>query len=138
MTIFYYFQDASLLYVVTPYSNITFNWSSSFKEIIGGLFEFRLDVLHLLGSLCMLPEIMDPVTKVLFKLLFLPLLWFILLFLSVGPCLKYKKPRMEDGKYENETSGRTVKSTHPKSNIDHIEGEKEDETRLQNKKMKTE
>ncbi len=89
INIFYYFQDSALLYVKTPFSQSDKPTVSSIKEIIAGLFEFRLDVLHLGKDICIFPGL-NTVQKTVLKTLFMPLMWFtIIIIYEVASCLKH-------------------------------------------------
>ncbi len=86
ITVFYYFQDVSLLNVTTPYMNSETDIISSLKVIIAGLFEMRFTVFHLVKDVCVLPGI-SVAQKIFLKSLFSPLIWFTSLILhSVANC----------------------------------------------------
>ncbi len=90
VNIFYYFQDAALLLIITPYSQPETSTVSSMKEIIAGLFEFRLDLLHLGEDICVFPGL-NVAKKIALKTLFFPLMWVIILTLyGIASCLKNK------------------------------------------------
>ncbi len=76
--LFYYFQDSSLLSVVTPYIIPNISVTNKMKEIIIGLFEFRLDIFYLDTDICMFPGI-DAVGKTALQTMFFPLMWLITL-----------------------------------------------------------
>ena len=77
--LFYYFQDASLVKFQPVYEEPGPLWEKTAKQIIGGIFKFRLDVLHLAKSVCVLPG-MHPFSKVLLNLAFVP---FVLTVITV-------------------------------------------------------
>ncbi len=72
ITLFYYFQDSDILHVSTPYDNIKEGYMQSLQEITAGLFDFRLDIFHLVGDQCVIANL-SKVEKEMLKLLFLPL-----------------------------------------------------------------
>ncbi len=72
--LFYYFQDSSLLQVNTPYIKDDTSLMKSIREIVSGLFDFKLNILHLLNDICIITG-MTTVQKYFFKLLFIPVLW---------------------------------------------------------------
>lgn len=75
--LFYYFQDATLLHVETSYVTTDSGLSGTIKEILGGLFKFRLDLFYLADESCSFPGL-TPSTKLIFKILFVPLVLGIL------------------------------------------------------------
>ena len=76
--LFYYFQDAAIIEFTPIYAKSESELIKTAKKIIGGLFKFRLDVLHLAKSVCSFPDLL-PVGKVFLKLSFLTLLFVILI-----------------------------------------------------------
>ncbi len=80
--LFYYFQDATLMYISTPYVIHKRQWEVSTRTIIGGIFKFRLDLFHLANNICVFVG-MRPTSKLMIKLLFLP---FILGVLALVYC----------------------------------------------------
>ena len=77
--LFYYFQDATIVHINTIYVNGDTALLNSLKQVIGGIFKFRLDVLHFANAVCAVPGL-TPAVKVVFKLFFVPLVLGILLF----------------------------------------------------------
>ncbi len=87
VNLFYYFQDSSLIYIMTPYSHSDTSTVSSMKEIIAGLLEFRLHILHLGKDICIFPGL-SAAKKIALKTLFFPLIWIILFTIyGVASCL---------------------------------------------------
>ena len=84
--LFYYFQDASIVRINTIYGSSDSAVVNSIKEIIGGIFKFRLD---LAKTVCAVPGL-SPSTKVVFKLLFVPLVLGILI-VTYAVSLFFKK-----------------------------------------------
>ena len=80
INLFYYFQDSALLSVITPYSISDTSSITSLKEIVAGLFEFRLDVLHLGKDICVIPGL-SVVGKTILKTSFFPLIWLTILII---------------------------------------------------------
>ncbi len=76
--LFYYFQDAALLHIVTPYISSNVSVTNSVQEIIAGLFEFRLDIFHLGEDICMFPGL-GTVGKTTLKTIFFPVIWMTIL-----------------------------------------------------------
>ena len=87
--LFYYFQDASIVRINTIYGSSDSAVVNSIKEIIGGIFKFRLDLLHLAKTVCAVPGL-SPSTKVVFKLSFVPLVLGILI-VTYAVSLFFKK-----------------------------------------------
>ena len=75
--LFYYFQDASIVRISTIYFSSESAVVSSIKKVIGGVFKFRLDLLHLSKTVCGVPGL-TPSAKIMFKLSFVPLVLGIL------------------------------------------------------------
>ncbi len=75
--LFYYFQDASLVKFQPVYQDPEPTWEKTLRQILGGIFKFRLDVLHLAKSICVFPGTL-PFDKVLVKLLFSPFVLIII------------------------------------------------------------
>ena len=69
--LFYYFQDAAIVYFTPIYAQAADPIVVMIKEFLGGLFKFQLDILVFAGNICPFPGL-NPVTKVWFKLLFVP------------------------------------------------------------------
>ncbi len=90
--LFYYFQDAALVHTKTVYvvtNNTVFN---NIKTIVGGIFKFRLDVLHLANTVCTVVGLL-PAEKIIFKLLFVPLLLLMLVTVYVTSLIAEKRVR---------------------------------------------
>ena len=71
--IFYYFQDAAIVHFKPVYSKPTAPIVIKLKKFVGSLFKFQFDPLMFAENLCPLTGL-NPVTKVLFKLLSIPFL----------------------------------------------------------------
>ena len=82
--LFYYFQDASIIQVTTPYEPPEDFEIKTLKKVIGGLFSFQLHVLHLADSVCVFQGT-TPEIKIVIKLLFIPTI-FVFLSLTYGIC----------------------------------------------------
>ena len=67
--LFYYFQDAALVHIDTVYLNRDTSMKGTLKEIMGGLFQFRLDLFSLLDDICAMPDF-TPVDKIVFRMSF--------------------------------------------------------------------
>ena len=80
--LFYYFQDASIIQITTPYTEPDDYEIRLLKTIIGGLFKFQLHVLHFASSVCISTSI-KPEVKIVIKLLFIPAI-FTFLFILYG------------------------------------------------------
>ncbi len=90
--LFYYFQDAALVHTKTVYvvtNNTVFN---NIKTIVGGIFKFRLDVLHLANTVCTVVGLL-PTEKIIFKLLFVPMLLLMLVTVYVTSLIAEKRVR---------------------------------------------
>ena len=85
--LFYYFQDAALVHIDTVYLNRDTSVQGTLKEIMGGLFQFRLDLFSLLDDICALPNF-TPVDKILFRMSFVVIVFclciVIYIFLKLG------------------------------------------------------
>ena len=89
--LFYYFQDASIIQFTPLYAKGDSSTVSSAKQVVGGLFKFRLDVLHLAKNVCAFPDL-TPVLKATIKLLFVPALCGILFTIYVvSQCLSKRR-----------------------------------------------
>ena len=97
IALFYYFQDSNLLHVSTPYDKIKSGYMQSLKDITVGLFEFRLDILHLLGDQCILSGL-SKVKKEMLKPLFIPLVWSVILTIFAVSKVSKSKPWAEQMK----------------------------------------
>ena len=82
--LFYYFQDASIIQVTTPYEPPEDFEIKTLKKVIGGLFSFQLRVLHLADSVCVFQGT-TPGIKIIVKLLFIPTI-FVFLSAAYGIC----------------------------------------------------
>ena len=82
--LFYYFQDASIIQVTTPYETPEDYEIKTLKKVIGGLFSFQLNILHLADSVCVF-EGSTPETKIVVKLLFITTI-FVFLSAAYGIC----------------------------------------------------
>ncbi len=80
--LFYYFQDAAVVHTNTIYVDDDSALVNSVKQIVGGIFKFRLDVLHLANSVCAVSGL-TPSVKIAFKLVFVPMVLGILVFIYV-------------------------------------------------------
>ncbi len=90
INLFFYFQDAALVQVMTPYVWINTGITNSIQEIITGLFRFQLYLFHLAKDVCVIPD-MTAVQKAVIKLLFVLLVWgFVLLAYLIFRQHKYK------------------------------------------------
>ena len=69
--LFYYFQDAAIVSFKPIYAKATDPIVTLVKDFLAGLFKFQLDVLVFAGNICPFPGL-TPVSKVWFKLLFVP------------------------------------------------------------------
>ena len=67
--LFYYFQDAALVHIDTVYLNRDSSTKGTVKEIMGGLFQFRLDLFSLLDDMCAMPDF-TPIDKIVFRMSF--------------------------------------------------------------------
>ncbi len=76
--LFYYFQDASLVVIDTPFGQPEAPTIAAVRTILSGLFRFQLDVMHMAKSLCVLPNL-TPVTKLVLRLSFVPCVFLFLL-----------------------------------------------------------
>ncbi len=83
--LFYYFQDAAVVYINTVYLNRDGSTEGSLKEIIGGLFQFRLDLFSLLDDICAIPNF-TPIDKILFRMSFVVMVFCLCLVVCI--CLK--------------------------------------------------
>ena len=92
--LFYYFQDASIVHINTIYVNSDSAVLNSIKEIVGGIFKFRLDVLHLANTVCAVPGL-TPAVKVVFKLFFVPLVLGVLVSVYTLSLFLEKKSEKE-------------------------------------------
>ncbi len=75
--LFYYFQDASVVHINTIYVNSHAALADAIKTFVGGIFKFRLDVLHFAKAVCPVSGL-TPSVKIVFKLLFVPMVLGIL------------------------------------------------------------
>ena len=82
--LFYYFQDASVIQVTAPYETPEDYEIKTLKKVIGGLFSFQLNILHLADSVCV-SEGTTPEIKIVLKLLFIPTI-FVYLSAAYGIC----------------------------------------------------
>ena len=73
--LFYYFQDAQLLHIKTVFASTENKSRSMLKEILGGLFKFRVELFQFMDKLCFLEGI-APSTKLLVKVLLVPYVLF--------------------------------------------------------------
>ena len=78
---FYYFQDASIIHFKTVFVEEDHPYISLIKQIIGGLFKFRIDLISIAGNVCAISDL-TPVTKLLLKLSFVVGL-LLMLYLSL-------------------------------------------------------
>ena len=82
--LFYYFQDSALFKVVTVYSSGVLINLGQYDTLISSLSQFDLEFFELaLGNLCIFPGL-DMVSKLLYKMVFVPLLLFVLLLFYLG------------------------------------------------------
>ncbi len=81
--LFYYFQDASIIQITTPYTDPDDYVIRVVKKIIGGLFKFQLNILQFATSVCLF-ENSNPAMKVALKVLFIPTIFS---FLSLLSCM---------------------------------------------------
>ena len=77
---FYYFQDASIIHFKTIFVKADNLYISLVKDIVGGHFKFRIDIMRIVGNVCVLADV-TPVVKLLLKLSFvagvLLMLWLV-------------------------------------------------------------
>ena len=90
--LFYYFQDAAIIHIKTIYVNSDSAVVNSIKQIVGSIFKFRIDLLHLAKSMCAVTGL-TPARKIVFKLLFVPTVLFILIFVYVLSANREKRKR---------------------------------------------
>ena len=89
--LFYYFQDASIIQFTPLYTKGDSSLVSSAKKVVGGLFKFRLDVLHLAKNVCAFSDL-TPVLKATIKLLFVPALCGVLFAIYViAQCISKRR-----------------------------------------------
>ena len=92
--LFYYFQDAATVHINTIYVDPETALVNSIKQVVGGTFKFRLDVLHFATGICAFPGL-TPAIKIVFKLFFVPLVLIILISIySVTLCLEKSRTRI--------------------------------------------
>ena len=80
---FYYFQDASIIHFKTVFVKEDHPYINLVKQIIGGLFKFRIDLISITGNVCTISDL-TPVTKLLLKLSFVVGLLLMLYLLFVA------------------------------------------------------
>ncbi len=99
---FYYFQDASIVYVKPAYADVEKHLMVTLKDIAGGLFKFQLDLSMLVSNVCLLPDV-TPVLKLVLKLLFHPILFTILIVIALTAHILKKSKKERQRKF-----GRTL------------------------------
>ena len=87
---FYYFQDASIIHFKTVFVKEDRQYISLVKQIIGGLFKFRIDLISIAGNVCAISDL-TPVTKLLLKLAFVVGLLLMLYLFFVASKLRRKQ-----------------------------------------------
>ncbi len=80
--LFYYFQDASIIHFNPTYSEGGNYRKETIKAIVGGLFNFQLDIFQFTNDLCFSPDI-TPIGNAFYKLTFVPLVFITLFILSI-------------------------------------------------------
>ena len=92
--LFYYFQDAAIVHINTIYVDPETALVNSIKQVVGGIFKFRLDVLHFATAICAVPGL-TPAIKIVFKLFFVSLVLIILISIySVSLCMEKRITRV--------------------------------------------
>lgn len=91
---FYYFQDAQLLHITTVFASADNKSKSMLKEILSGLFKFRVELFQFMDKVCFLQGI-TPSYKLLIKAVLVPyvLLLFGFLYLLYHWCHKLRGKR---------------------------------------------
>ncbi len=90
--LFYYFQDASIIHFKTIFVDADPPYLVLIRDIVGGLFNFRIDVMQFAENVCIHADL-TPVSISLIKLLFVPTVLLILLLIYfIGKKLQKKLP----------------------------------------------
>ena len=92
--LFYYFQDAQLLHITTVFASADNKSKSMLKEILSGLFKFRVELFHFMDKLCFIQYI-TPSEKLLVKAVLVPyvLLQFGVLYVLYNWCQRLRGRR---------------------------------------------
>ena len=69
--LFYYFQDAQLLHITTVFASVENRSMSMMKEILSGLFKFRVELFQFMDKVCFLQGV-TPSSKLLIKAILVP------------------------------------------------------------------
>ena len=90
--LFYYFQDAQLLQIKTVFASAENKSQAMLKEVLAGLFKFRVEVFQFMDKFCFLSGL-TPTYKQLYKITLVPyvLLQFGLMYLIHKWCRKMKR-----------------------------------------------
>ena len=81
--LFYYFQDAQLLHIKTVFAEEDNKTREMFKEILSGLFKFRVEIFQFMDKVCFIAGL-TPTHKLLIQVILVPyvLLLFGLIYLA--------------------------------------------------------
>ncbi len=91
--LFYYFQDASIIHFKTVFVDADPPYLVLIRDIVGGLFNFRIDVMQFAENVCIHSDL-TPVSISLIKLLFVPTVLLILLLIyAIGKRFQQKMPK---------------------------------------------
>ena len=88
--IFYYFQDAAFVHFSPIYAEAIYPLIAVLKKFVGGLFKFQLDILLFADNICPFPGL-NPVSKILLKLLFVPSVLTVLIVIYLFSKLRLRK-----------------------------------------------
>ena len=89
---FYYFQDASIIHFKTVFVKEDHPYIRLVKQIIGGLFKFRIDLISIVGNVCAISDL-TPVSKLLLKLSFVVGLLLMLYLSLIASKVRSKQTR---------------------------------------------
>ena len=80
--LFYYFQDASIIHFDPIYKDNASQVEAAVRQIVYGLFKFKIDVLHFAKTVCIF-ENMTPISKLFLNVITVPMVWVILMVIYV-------------------------------------------------------
>lgn len=114
--VFFYFQDAQLLHINTALSSRENKAIAMFKEILSGLFKFRIEFFQFIDKMCFLQGL-NATTKLLIRALLVPyvLLQFGLVYLIYRWCSWSRSAR--DTKYKEAAHKSSTAAASPKFEI---------------------
>ncbi|ELU03572.1 hypothetical protein CAPTEDRAFT_185637 [Capitella teleta] len=111
--LFYYFQDAQLLHIKTVFATVDNKSKLMLKEILSGLFKFRIELFQFMDKMCFLAGL-SPSSKMLITALIVPyvIFQFAVIYLIYRWCsgihVKIKTRRQKDE--EEESPGESNKT----------------------------